>query len=85
MPILNESLWRKRSGVLRRLSRVFRIPTDAAASQAVARSFLVNISIQGNARNVQFCCWCFQVQRSSIGRRDSSWTILWTWSFGREN
>ena len=37
VPILNESLWRKRPGDLRRLSRVFRIPADAATPQAVAR------------------------------------------------
>ncbi len=59
---------------------VVHILTDATASQAVAKSCLVNTSTQGSANNVQLAAATFTAITLPVGDMiQITWSILWTW------
>ncbi len=59
---------------------VVHILTDATASQAVAKSCLVNTSTQGSANNVQLATATFTAITLPVGDTiQTTWSILWTW------
>ncbi len=59
---------------------VVHIPTDATASQAGAKSCLVNTSTQSSANNVQLAAATFTVITLLVGDTiQTTWSILWTW------